>query len=135
VAGFGLGPFAVPSAALVVAQIAIGVWLGCRFRRSLLGRLSRVTFSALVTTTFLLAMAMATAWVLSATTGLSFVTSLLAVAPAGVTEMVLTATAMHLDATTVTAFQITRIAVVMTTILLTLKIFERIARRLGAASE
>lgn len=133
VAGFGLGPFAVPSAALVGAQIVIGVWLGCRFRRSLLGRLSRVTFAALVTTTFLLAMAMATAWVLSATTGLSFVTSLLAVAPAGVTEMVLTATAMHLDATTVTAFQITRIAVVMTTILLTLKIFERIARRRGAA--
>ena len=135
VAGFGYGPFAVPSAALVVAQIVIGVWLGCRFRRSLLRRLSRVTFSAFVTTTFLLTMAMGTAWLLSATTGLSFVTSLLAVAPAGVTEMVLTATAMHLDATTVTAFQITRIAVVMTTILFTLKLFERIARRLDAASE
>lgn len=129
VAGLGFGPFAVPSAALTVAQIVIGVWLGCRFRRSLLSRLSRVTLSAFVTTAFLLLMAMAIAWVLSAATGLSFVTSLLAVAPAGVTEMVLTATAMHLDATVVTAFQITRIAVVMTTILLTLRIIERIARR------
>ncbi len=62
-------------------------------------------------------------------------TSLLAVAPAGVTEMVLTATAMHLDATTVTAFQITRIAVVMTTILFTLRIFETLSRRLGASSD
>ena len=135
VAGFGFGPFAVPSAALTVAQIVIGVWLGCRFRRSLLSRLSRVTFSAVVTTAFLLVMAMGIAWALSAATGLSFVTSLLAVAPAGVTEMVLTATAIHLDATVVTAFQITRIAVVMTTILLTLGLVEKIARRLDRPGE
>ncbi|NTS33305.1 AbrB family transcriptional regulator [Phyllobacterium sp. BT25] len=135
VAGFGFGPFAVPSTVLVIAQVVIGIWLGCRFRRSLLGRLSRVTFSAFATTAFLLAVAMGLAWLLSAATGLSFVTSLLAVAPAGVTEMVLTATAMHLDTTTVTAFQITRIAVVMTTILISFRIFEHLARRFGAASE
>lgn len=135
VAGFGLGPYAVPSIVLTIAQIVIGIWLGCRFRRSLLGRLPRVTLSACITTTFLLGAAAAIAWLLSAATGLSFVTSLLAVAPAGVTEMVLTATAMHLDATTVTAFQITRIAVVMTTILFTLRIFETFSRRIDAASD
>lgn len=135
VSGFGFGPFAVPSIVLTVAQVVIGVWLGCRFRRSLLGRLWRVTSSALVTTAFLLAVAMAIALALSAATGLSFVTSLLAVAPAGVTEMALTATGMHLDATTVTAFQITRIAVVMTTILLTFRIFETFSRRLDASSD
>lgn len=132
VAGFGFGPYGVPSTVLIIAQIVIGIWLGCRFRRSLLGQLSRVTLCAFATTTFLLAMAMAIAWLLSAATGLTFVASLLAVAPAGVTEMVLTATAMHLDATTVTAFQITRIAVVMTTILLSLRLFESVARRLDA---
>jgi membrane AbrB-like protein len=135
VSGFGFGPFAVPSIVLTIAQVVIGVWLGCRFRRSLLGRLWRVSSSALVTTAFLLVVAAGIAWALSAATGLSFATSLLAVAPAGVTEMALTATAMHLDATTVTAFQITRIAVVMTTILFTLRIFETFSRRLDATSD
>ena len=133
VAGFGLGPFAIPPLLLTVAQIVIGVWLGCRFRRDILGGLPRVTASAFATTAFLVAIACALAWVLSATTGLSFVTSLLAVAPAGITEMVLTATAMHLDATTVTAFQITRIAVVMPTILLAFKVFETLSRRIDGA--
>ena len=45
--------------------------------------------------------------------------------------MVLTATAMHLDAETVTAFQIMRIAVVMTTILFTFAAYEALARRLS----
>lgn len=135
VAGFGFGPFAVPSLVITIAQIVIGVWLGCRFRPSLLSRLWRVTTSAFITTAFLLVTAAGIAFVLSAMTGLSFVTSLLAVAPAGVTEMALTATAMHLDATTVTAFQITRIAVVMTTILFTLRVFETFSRRLDAPSD
>ncbi|MDB5550596.1 MAG: hypothetical protein JWL86_580 [Rhizobium sp.] len=135
IAGLGFGPFAMPPLVLTIAQIVIGCWLGCRFRRSLLGRLSQVTISALVTTMFLLAAATGIAALLSYATGLSFVTSLLAVAPAGVTEMVLTATAMHLDTTIVTAFQITRIAVVMTTILLVHRIFESLSRRFGASSD
>lgn len=135
VSGLGFGPFSVPPLVLTVAQVVIGCWLGCRFRRSLLGRLSRVTLSALVTTIFLLTAATGIALMLSYATGLPFVTSLLAVAPAGVTEMVLTATAMHLDTTIVTAFQITRIAVVMTTILLTLRVFETLSRRIGAPSD
>lgn len=134
-AGFGFGPFAVPSIIITIAQIVIGIWLGARFRQTLLGRLWRITLSAVFTTAFLLIVATTIAWALSAITGLSFVTSLLAIAPAGVTEMALTATAMHLDATTVTAFQITRIAVVMTTILFTLRVFETFSRRLDVASD
>lgn len=134
VAGLGLGPFAVPHALLTVAQVAIGIWLGCRFRREVVRRLPRVTVSAFATTALLVVAACAVAWALSATTGLSFVTSLLAVAPAGVTEMVLTATAMHLDAATVTAFQIMRIAVVMTTILSTFRAFEALSRRMDGTS-
>lgn len=132
VAGLGFGPFSVPPLALTIAQVVIGCWLGCKFKRSPLGRLSQVTISALVITVFLLAAATALAALLSYLTGLPFVTSLLALAPAGVTEMVLTATAMHLDSTIVTAFQITRIAVVMSTILFALRIFETLSRRLGA---
>jgi membrane AbrB-like protein len=132
VAGFDFGPFTVPPMALTIAQIVIGCWLGCKFKRSLLGRLSQVTISAVVITIFLLTAATGLAALLSYFTGLPFVTSLLALAPAGVTEMVLTATAMHLDSTIVTAFQITRISVVMSTILFALRIFETLTRRLGA---
>lgn len=135
VAGLGYGPFSIPPLVLTIAQIVIGCWLGCRFRRSLLGRLSRVTIAAVATTMFLLAASTGIALALSHATGLPFVTSLLAVAPAGVTEMVLTATAMHLDATIVTAFQITRIAVVMTTILFALRIFESVSRRLAPSDD
>jgi membrane AbrB-like protein len=130
VAGFGFGPFAVPPIFLTVAQILIGTWIGCRFRRQILARLPRVTISAVATTAFLIFAAAAIAGLLTLITDLSFTTSLLAVAPAGVTEMVLTATAMHLDAATVTAFQIMRIAIVMTTIPITLKGFELLSRRI-----
>jgi membrane AbrB-like protein len=128
--GSGFGPYAMPALLLKAAQILIGVWLGCRFRRELLTRLPRVTFAAVVTSTFLIAAAAGGAFLLSSFTGLSFATSLLAVAPAGITEMVLTATAMHLDPTGVTAFHLMRIAIITTTILATLKAFEALTKRL-----
>lgn len=118
----------VPRPLLMGAQILIGVWLGCRFRRELLLRLPRVTLAAAGTTVLLIVAALGGAILLSAATGLPFATSLLSVAPAGVTEMVLTATVMHLDAATVTAFHLMRIAVVVSTILLTFRLFELVSR-------
>ena len=67
--------------------------------------------------------------VLSAATGLSFATSFLAIAPAGVTEMVLTARIMHLDAASVTAFQLMRILLINASILLVYRLFERLSIR------
>jgi uncharacterized protein len=125
----GFGPYAMPTLLLQAAQILIGVWLGCRFRRELLIRLPRVTLAAVVTSAFLIAAAAGGAFLLSSFTGLSFATSLLAVAPAGITEMVLTATAMHLDPTGVTAFHLMRIAIITTTILATLRAFEALTKR------
>lgn len=46
--------------------------------------------------------------VTAAATGLPFAVAFLSLAPAGITEMVLTAKIMRLDATVVTAFQIVR---------------------------
>lgn len=128
VAVSGYGPFTVPRVLLNGAQIVIGTWIGCRFRREIIGRLPRVSLAALATTGFLLACAVLIAGLMSLLTDLPFSTSLLSVAPAGVTEMVLTATAMHLDAATVTGFQIMRIAVVMTTIPLVFRLFEYLSR-------
>jgi membrane AbrB-like protein len=128
---FGFGPFAVPRLLLIVAQIVIGTWVGSRFRRDIVGRLPRVTITAVIVTAYLIAAAFLLAWLLTCITDLSFTTAVLAVAPAGVTEMVLTATAMHLDAATVTAFQIMRIAVVMTTIQFTFAAFVALTNRLS----
>ncbi|MEZ2128055.1 MULTISPECIES: AbrB family transcriptional regulator [unclassified Sinorhizobium] len=128
IACMGYGPFAVPRVLLNIAQIVIGTWIGCRFRREIVGRLPRVTLAAVGTTAFLLAAAALIASLVGHVAGLPFSTGLLAVAPAGVTEMVLTATAMHLDATTVTGFQIMRIALVMTTIPLVFRAFDYCSR-------
>lgn len=130
VAGFGFGPFAVPSVLVILAQIAIGTWLGSRFQRDIIGRLPRVTMAAFVVAFYLIIAGMSVAWLLTLMTDLSFTTAVLAVAPGGVTEMVLTATAMHLDAATVTAFQLARIAVVMSTIQLTYAAFVALTNRL-----
>lgn len=134
VAGMGFGPFVIPRLLLTAAQIVIGTWVGSRFRREIIGRLPRVTVAAAAITVYLVAAAMLVAWVVVALSDLSFTTAVLAVAPAGITEMVLTATAMHLDAATVTAFQIMRIAVVMTTIQLAYAAFDTLAGKLAARS-
>ncbi len=131
VAAFDFGPFVVPRLLVTIAQVVIGTWIGSRFRRDVVGRLPRVTISAFVITGYLIAAAMLAAWLLTMMTDISFTTAVLAVAPAGITEMVLTATAMHLDAATVTAFQIMRIAVVMTTIQFTYAAFVALTSRLS----
>jgi membrane AbrB-like protein len=120
----------IPWALLVVAQVILGVALGTRFERTMLRRLPRVIASALIIAALLILASVAGAAVLSAATSLSFATSFLAIAPAGVTEMVLTARIMHLDAATVTAFQLMRILVINTSIIVVYRLFERLSVRL-----
>jgi uncharacterized membrane protein AbrB (regulator of aidB expression) len=66
---------------------------------------------------------------LSAATGLPFAVAFLSLAPAGITEMVLTAKIMRLDATVVTAFQIVRIALIASTVMPMFRLYGWIARR------
>lgn len=124
----GLFVVAVPPGVLVVAQIMIGVWLGLRFRRELFMRLPRVAAAGLFVSLLLVAAAAVGAEVLSAATGLPLTTSFLSLAPAAVTEMVLTARAMNADAELVTAFHIARIAGVASTILLVFRLYRRVLR-------
>lgn len=131
-AGFAaLEPFraAVPWLALVVAQLAIGIALGVRFRRESLARLPRVAAAGLAVALLLVAAAAAGGALLAEATGIPFAAGFLAVAPAGITEMVLTAKIMRLDATVVTAFQIVRIAVIAATIVPMFRLYAAIARR------
>jgi membrane AbrB-like protein len=120
----------IPWLLLIPAQVILGVALGCRFERTILRRLPRVVAAAFVVAAVLILASVVGAAVLSATTHLSFATSFLAVAPAGITEMVLTARIMHLDTATVTAFQVMRILLINTSILIVYRLFERLSIRL-----
>ncbi|MGJ8572021.1 MAG: AbrB family transcriptional regulator [Hoeflea sp.] len=115
----------VPASLIIVAQIMLGTWLGSQFKRALLVRLPRVTISAMVVASFMIFCAAIGAFVLSYFGDLPYATSFLALAPAAVTEMVLTAKVMNLDAEIVTAFHVMRIAVVSSTVLLVFKLYMR----------
>jgi membrane AbrB-like protein len=119
----GLFDVAIPRPLIVIAQIMLGTWLGCQFRRDILAALPRVTFAAGIVSLFMIGCAALGAFVLSAATGLPFTTSFLSLAPAAVTEMVITAQVMHLEAEVVTAFHVMRIAVVSSTVLLVFKLY------------
>lgn len=118
----------VPGWLITVAQILLGTWLGCQFRRELLSALPRVTASGVATGLFLIAMALLGAALLQGISDLSFITAFLSLAPAAVTEMVLVAKVMHLDAETVAAFHVVRILIVSTTVLWVFRLYYRIGR-------
>jgi membrane AbrB-like protein len=126
----GLLSLAVPPILIVVAQIVIGTWLGCQFRREVLLSVPRVAAAGIAVSLFMILAAMLGAFVMASVTILPVTTSFLALAPAAVTEMVITAKVMHLDAEIVTAFHIMRIAIVCSTVLLVFKAYNHLT---GAA--
>jgi membrane AbrB-like protein len=120
---------APPWLLLVIAQIGLGTALGCRFDRSVLARLPRVAAAGVVIAVVLILGAALGAAPLTAVTGLSYATSFLALAPAGVTEMVLTARLMHLDPAAITAFHVVRIVAVNGAAVYAFLAFDRLMRR------
>jgi membrane AbrB-like protein len=116
-----------PRIVMIMAQLAIGLSLGARFERELLLRLPRVAFGAAIVTVFLIIATAAGAWLLSNLTDLPYSVSFLSMAPAAITEMALTAQAMHVDAQVVTAFHVMRIALVEMSILVVYALFRKIA--------
>jgi uncharacterized protein len=129
----GLVEVTIPRLLIVLAQIALGTWLGCQFRRDMLLALPRVTASAVVVSVFMIICAAFGAYVLTAMTGLPYTTSFLALAPAAVTEMVLTAQVMNLDAEVVSAFHVMRIAVISSTILVMFKVYTKLREAMGGS--
>jgi hypothetical protein len=119
----GLMNISVPPLLITLAQVAIGTWLGCQFRREVLLAVPRVAAAGFVVSLFMIVAAAAGSFVLTALTGLPVTTAFLSLAPAAVTEMVITAKVMHLDAEIVTAFHIMRIAIVCTTVLLVFRLY------------
>ena len=129
----GLLLTAVPPVAIVGAQVLLGTWLGSQFRKELLLTLPRVALAGIAASLFMICAAFAGAVLLSATTSLSLATAFLALAPAAVTEMVITAKTMHLDPEVITGFHVMRIFIVCSSSLLVFRLYRYIGRLLAHA--
>lgn len=103
----------IPYAALVSAQIFLGVWLGAAFDPSLLSRGRRMIAVMVVSNLLLLVLCAAMAFGVSWVTGVDWHITVLGTAPGSVTEMALSAKILGEGVTTVIAFHIVRVFIVM----------------------
>lgn len=105
--------YTIPIPLLAAAQIILGTWLGSCFRRELFKDSATLISSTLLTSTSLLALCLAGAWVLAHIFGQPLTTIILGSAPGGVTEMALTTGVLGQDVALVTAMHLTRIFIIM----------------------
>jgi membrane AbrB-like protein len=113
VAMFGFAQGRAPDALLVVAQVMMGTSLGAQFRREFLGRLLPIMAAGTVVVAFTTSANAAIGVGLAYLLGLPVATMVLAMAPGGMAEMVVTAKLIGADATLVTGFQLLRIILVL----------------------
>jgi membrane AbrB-like protein len=125
--GFGWIEGRMPDLLIIAAQIVIGGSLGAQFRPAFLTRLFGMLCAACAVLLFtggsMALLGAGIAWAI----GYSIPTMVLAMAPAGLAEMVLTGKLLGLDATVITGFQLTRILVVLIWCRTALILFERLA--------
>ena len=112
-ATLGFAEGRLPDLVLIPAQILIGASRGGQFRREFLTRLFRLLLASTVVVAFTaVTMALLGAAVAMAL-AMPIPTLVLAFAPAGMAEMVLTAKLLGLDGTVVAGFQLVRIITIM----------------------
>jgi uncharacterized protein len=122
--------YPLPDWLLIAAQVLLGATLGCRFNRGLLERLPRSLAAGLLIALALIVASALGALALSAATALPFPAAMLALAPAGIAEMALTAKVLHLDPLVVTAFHLPRILLILAGIHVIGRLHDRLAARL-----
>jgi uncharacterized protein len=112
---------------LIVAQVVIGSSLGAQFRPEFLTRLFRLLCASCAVVVFsagtMALFATACAYLL----GYPMPTMVLAFAPAGMAEMMLTGKVLGLDSTLIAGFQLVRILLVLVWCRTALRLFERCA--------
>jgi membrane AbrB-like protein len=103
----------MPDLLLIAAQVVIGSALGAQFRPAFLTRLFGLLWASCVVVLFaagsMALFAAAIAWLV----GYPVPTMVLAMAPAGIAEMVLTGKVLGLDSTLIAGFQLMRIIIVL----------------------
>lgn len=104
----------VPGPLVAAAQLVIGVSLGVRFNREFVHHAPRWLASVALATGVMLLASAGLAWGLSHLAPLHPGTLLLATTPGGIAEMAITAQVLQLGAPVVTAFQVLRLAAVLT---------------------
>ena len=119
---------APPYFVLAGAQVLLGVWLGCMFKRELFTRSPILIVAVLVSTAVLLFLTAVMALVISSMSDIEWQTMVLATAPGSVTEMSLTAKLLDQEVALVTAYHILRIFIILPLVPL---IFARLAKRSG----
>jgi hypothetical protein len=127
VGNLGLMEGRLPDLLIIAAQVVIGSALGAQFRPEFLTRLFGLLWASCVVVLFAAgSMALfgaAIGWVM----GYPVPTMVLAVAPAGIAEMVLTGKVLGLDATLIAGFQLMRILIVLVWCRTALILFKQIA--------
>jgi membrane AbrB-like protein len=102
-----------PDLLLIAAQVAMGTSLGTMFRHEFLTRLLRILLAAVLVVVFvagsMAGLAVGVAYLL----GVPVPNMVLALAPAGMAEMVITGKLLGLDATLITGFQLLRIVLIV----------------------
>ena len=117
----------LPDLLIIAAQVVIGSALGAQFRPEFLTRLFRLLLASCVVVLFgagsMAVFGAAVAWL----AGYSVPTMVLAVAPAGIAEMVLTGKVLGLELTMIAGFQLMRILIVLVWCRTALVLFRRVA--------
>ncbi len=102
-----------PSEMVALAQVVIGVAVGCRFAGVSPARVARTLLEALGSTTIMLAVTLLFALALEPLAATSFAALVLSFAPGGLAEMSLIALALGIDAAFVSTHHIMRIIMVV----------------------
>jgi membrane AbrB-like protein len=119
----------MPDLILIVAQVVIGSALGAQFRPEFLTRLFGLLWASVIVVVFaagwMAVFAAAIAWFM----GYPVPTMVLAMAPAGIAEMVLTGKVLGLDSTVIAGFQLMRVIIVLIWCRTALQLFGPLADR------
>jgi membrane AbrB-like protein len=117
----------MPDLLIIAAQVVIGTALGAQFRPEFLTRFFRLLWASCVVVLFaagsMAVFGAAIAWLM----GYPVPTMVLAMAPAGIAEMVLTGKVLGLDSTMIAGFQLMRIIIVLIWCRTALILFKRVA--------
>lgn len=109
--GFALPPF--PPYVIATGQVMLGISLGAAFDRAQLRRAGSLLPALILATLGFVALCLGFGQLVAWLTGISQATMTLSAAPGSIAEMALTARLVHADATTVIAFNIVRIFIVI----------------------
>lgn len=110
--GTGITDFAIPTEAVLLAQLIVGLSLGCRFYGMKLRTVGISLIWAAGACIVLLAVAFLIALLAHGITGASLISLFLAYAPGGVAEMSLIAIALHIDVAFVVLHHLMRLVLV-----------------------